>query len=81
MSKSPRSPSRPTRAKASRPDVKPLDEHLAALLNPSLNETRGFAEAPQATFQQAEVADIDPAPARAPGRRDGGADKIGRAHV
>ena len=26
----------PSRAKASRPDVQPLDEHLAALLNPAL---------------------------------------------
>ncbi len=42
---------RPARAKASRPDVAPLDEHLAALLNPALNERRGgFAEAPQAGF-------------------------------
>ena len=31
MSKPPRKPARPTRAKASRPDVTPLDEHLAAL--------------------------------------------------
>ncbi len=48
---------RSTRAKASRPDVAPLDEHLAALLNPALNDKRGsgarrsgFEEAPQAGF-------------------------------
>jgi excinuclease ABC subunit B len=37
MAKPPR-PGKPTRAKASRPDVQPLGEHLAALLNPVLNE-------------------------------------------
>jgi excinuclease ABC subunit B len=31
-------PGKPARAKASRPDVQPLGEHLAALLNPVLNE-------------------------------------------
>lgn len=52
--------------KAGRPDLVPLDEHLAALLNPALNEPRapaavadrdatrgGFAEAPQARFEPA----------------------------
>jgi excinuclease ABC subunit B len=40
------------RAKAARPDVNPLDEHLAALLNPALAEPRpGFAEAPQQEFE------------------------------
>ena len=44
MAKAPKS-----RPKASRPDVHPLDEHLAALLNPALDEKpAGFAEAPQA---------------------------------
>ncbi len=33
----PTKPPRPTRAKASRPDLSPLGEHLAALLNPALN--------------------------------------------
>jgi excinuclease ABC subunit B len=42
MSKS----AKPSRAKAARPDVHPLGEHLAALLNPALNEKPGFAEAP-----------------------------------
>ena len=42
---------RPARPKASRPDLKPLDEHLAALLNPALNDRPpGFEEAPQAGF-------------------------------
>ena len=36
----PKKPARSARAKASRPDVAPLDEHLAALLNPALNEQR-----------------------------------------
>ncbi len=45
-------------AKASRPDIFPLDEHLAALLNPALNEQRGvFAESPQARFDAAESLD------------------------
>ena len=44
---------RPTRAKASRPDLQPLDEHLAALLNPALVEPKphGFGEAPQQNFE------------------------------
>ncbi|HXW19497.1 MAG TPA: excinuclease ABC subunit UvrB [Roseiarcus sp.] len=46
MPKSPKSPARPTRAKASKPELHPLDEHLAALLNPALIEkTPGFSEA------------------------------------
>ena len=62
-------PKRPKMGKAGRPDVVPLDEHLAALLNPALNDGRrssavpdrsalrgadGFAEAPQAQFVSAE---------------------------
>ena len=48
----PRKPSKPSRAKASRPDVTPLDAHLSALLNPalSLEKPKGMGEAPQATF-------------------------------
>ena len=40
-------------SKASRPDLQPLDEHLAALLNPALVEPKpgGFGEAPQAKFE------------------------------
>jgi len=51
MPKSPKAASRPTRAKAARPEVHPLDEHLAELLNPALAEKReGLAEAPQARY-------------------------------
>ncbi len=47
--------SRPTRAKAARPEAHPLDEHLAALLNPALMEKPGgLAEAPQASFAVAD---------------------------
>jgi excinuclease ABC subunit B len=39
-------------SKARRPDVHPLGEHLAALLNPALvDKPQGFAEAPQAPFE------------------------------
>jgi excinuclease UvrABC helicase subunit UvrB len=38
---------RTSRSKASKPEVKPLDEHLAAVLNSALNQRQsGFAEAP-----------------------------------
>ena len=49
----PKKPGRPTRAKASRPELQPLDEHLAALLNPALVEPKpsGFGEAPQQKFE------------------------------
>jgi excinuclease ABC subunit B len=47
----PKSASRPTRAKAARPEVHPLDEHLAALLNPALIEKpSSVSEAPQSSF-------------------------------
>ncbi len=48
----PRKTTKPSRAKAARPDVTPLDEHLSALLNPALapEKPRGMGEAPQATF-------------------------------
>ncbi|MGD1036902.1 MAG: DEAD/DEAH box helicase family protein, partial [Roseiarcus sp.] len=50
---------RPTRAKAAKPDVHPLDEHLAALLNPALMEKPGgLGEAPQANY--AAAADLHP---------------------
>jgi excinuclease ABC subunit B len=55
----PRKPSRASRAKASRPELQPLDEHLAALLNPALSEPKqqgsgqGSSEAPQRTFASA----------------------------
>ena len=79
MAKTPKSaasktPSRSPRSKASRPDVQPLDEHLAALLNPALNERRGFGEAPQAGFDSGEVTGLDPDLARKLSRRNGGPD-------
>src|SRR5579871_6499234 len=47
------SPRRAPPSKASRPELQPLDEHLAALLNPALTEARpgGFHEAPQRSFE------------------------------
>ncbi|MDB5534876.1 MAG: excinuclease subunit, partial [Hyphomicrobiales bacterium] len=60
MAKSPKNAARPTRAKASKPDVKPLDEHLASLLNPALNEPRGgFEERPQADFDTSGATGLD----------------------
>jgi len=58
--------SRPTRAprsRASRPDVQPLDDHLAELLNPKLRAgaPTGFGEAPQAGFDVGAPTGIDPA--------------------
>ena len=49
----PKKPAR-ARAKASRPEVHPLDEHLAALLNPALVEPKpqGFGEAPQPQIRE-----------------------------
>ena len=53
------------RAKASRPEVTPLDEHLAALLNPALNErSAGLSERPQASYEAESLSPIDPALAR-----------------
>jgi excinuclease ABC subunit B len=47
---------RTTSAKAARPEVHPLDEHLAALLNPALTpKTGGVAEAPQAAYAAADL--------------------------
>ncbi|HXE24616.1 MAG TPA: DEAD/DEAH box helicase family protein, partial [Roseiarcus sp.] len=47
-----KNPARAARGKASRPDVNPLDAHLAELLNPALAEGRsGFGEAPQRGFE------------------------------
>jgi excinuclease ABC subunit B len=51
MSKTPTAKPKTSKAKASKPDLQPLGEHLAALLNPALNEKpSGFSEAPQAKF-------------------------------
>ena len=46
--------------KASKPHVEPLDAHLAALLNPALNNP-GFAETQQAGFDSSLPVDGDPA--------------------
>ena len=43
MAKAPRTPN----SKASRQPLQPLDAHLAALLNPALDKSAGFAEPPQ----------------------------------
>src|SRR5213593_4399339 len=86
MPKSPQPPDSPrprgkssgAKSKAAKPIVKPLGEHLAALLNPALSEEnrsdayptpRGFGEAPQATFESAgfdsgPVTGLDPRLAR-----------------
>jgi excinuclease ABC subunit B len=49
----PKKPARASRGKASRPEVHPLGEHLAALLNPALVEQKpqGFGESPQPKFE------------------------------
>ena len=46
-------PKSKSKSKASRPEVHPLGEHLAELLNPALVEpkTQGFGEAPQPKFE------------------------------
>jgi excinuclease ABC subunit B len=55
MPKPAKSASRPTRAKAAKPEVHPLDEHLAALLNPALvDKPQTLAEAPQAPYALAD---------------------------
>src|SRR5918994_532096 len=57
MAKSPRS----SRPKTTKPELKPLDSYLAALLNPAINREReGFEEGPQAPFEPASGAEIDP---------------------
>ncbi len=74
-STSPKSPARAPRSRASRPDVHPLGEHLAALLNPALNERRpGLEEAPQAGFDSGVAQEADEQLARALSRRNGGPD-------
>src|SRR5271165_3837572 len=49
----PKKPGRTPNSKASRPEVHPLGEHLAALLNPALVEQKpqGLGEAPQTRFE------------------------------
>ncbi len=50
------------RSKASKPEVHPLGEHLAALLNPALNQrqpAQGFSEAPGAPYELGPASRID----------------------
>ncbi len=73
--KSTKSTTSAPRSKGSRPDVHPLGEHLAALLNPALNERRpGLEEAPQAGFDSGEASEAAQALARSLSRRNGGPD-------
>ncbi len=54
MARTPKPPAAPgSRPRAAKPPLKPLDEHLAQLLNPALSRARagGFAETPQASYQ------------------------------
>jgi excinuclease ABC subunit B len=72
MPKPPKSPDSPRprgKSKAAKPIVKPLGQHLAALLNPALSEENrsdayptphGFSEAPQAGFDSGPVTGLDP---------------------
>ncbi|QBR71785.1 excinuclease ABC subunit UvrB [Beijerinckiaceae bacterium] len=62
MPKAPKTPGgkRPARSKAARPEVTPLGEHLAALLNPALNQRQlGVSEGPQAEFEVSTASRID----------------------
>ena len=57
--KPPKKPaSRTPASKAAKPNVQPLGDHLAALLNPAL--VKGFGESPQAGFDSGPVTRIDP---------------------
>ncbi len=57
--KPPKKPaSRTPASKAAKPNVQPLGDHLAALLNPAL--VKGFGEAPQADFNSGAVTGINP---------------------
>jgi len=56
----PKSPVKPTRAKAAKPEVSPIAPHLQALLNPGLAERQaGFEEAAQAAYDPGSVTGID----------------------
>ncbi len=60
MAKSSKSTFRSGQSKASKPEVHPLGDHLAALLNPALvGQPQGFSEAPQARFEPADDATSD----------------------
>jgi excinuclease ABC subunit B len=64
MAKAPKKPKLST-GKASKPELKPLDSHLAELLSPAVNRDRkaaeGFAERAQASFAASDLSDVDPA--------------------
>jgi excinuclease ABC subunit B len=67
MAKSSKNPARPTSAKASKPELKPLGEHLAALLSPAQNRPApgsGFNEAPQAGYSAGPMQGLDAEMAR-----------------
>ncbi len=54
--KKPKSPVRATRAKAAKPELTPLEPHLAALLSPALVErSEGFEETAQASYDAGTV--------------------------
>jgi excinuclease ABC subunit B len=61
------------RNRAQKPPLHPLDDHLAALLNPALlkDKPSGFAEAPQAAFKSGPVEGLDPALAESLGLESG----------
>jgi excinuclease ABC subunit B len=67
MPKAPKDPTRAPRSKAAKPELKPLDQHLAELLNPALvkgraapgtaaSDRQGLTEKPQAAFDAGEPA-------------------------
>jgi len=57
--KQPKKPaSRTPASKAAKPNVQPLGDHLAALLNPAL--VKGFGESPQTGFDSGPVTGLDP---------------------
>lgn len=67
MTRAPKTPRASGRGKASRPELQPLDQHLAALLNPALNQPaksqpggRGFGEKPQSGYAAGPVTGVDP---------------------
>ena len=61
-SSSKKSSVRATRAKAAKPELSPLEPHLAALLNPALVEpAAGFGEAAQAIYDSGAITGLDPA--------------------
>jgi excinuclease ABC subunit B len=72
MAKPPKKPKLST-GKASKPELKPLDSHLADLLNPAINRERaaaeGFGERAQENFAHGDLSDVDPALARKLGLR------------